>query len=127
MKLGIHKKGVPTKEGTSREAKENINKVCSKVQRTAASLKECFDLSRETNGSGGTVSKKTENSLTLLCTGMNRLIENINSINSLFIDQVELLTLLTTQVDNLNAVSHFKHKTFSTLNYAQDFGTIVKD
>ena len=31
--------------------------------------------------------------------------------------------LLTTQVENLHAVSHFiQHKTFSALNYAQDFG-----
>ena len=31
--------------------------------------------------------------------------------------------LLTTQLENLRAVSHFtQHKTFSALNYAQDFG-----
>ena len=53
---------------------------------------------------------------------MNRLIENIH----LFLDRVELSTLLTTQVENLHAVSHFKNKTFSVLNYVQDFGTIVK-
>ena len=40
---------------------------------------------------------------------------------------VELLTLLTTQVENLHAVSHFKHETFSALNCSQDFGTIVKE
>ena len=33
--------------------------------------------------------------------------------------------LLTTQVENLYAVSHFtQHKTFSALNYAQDFGRV---
>ena len=58
---------------------------------------------------------------------MNRLIENISSINPSFVDLVELLTLLTTQVENLHAVSHFKHETFSALNYSQDFGTIVKE
>ena len=58
---------------------------------------------------------------------MNRLIENIASVNPLFLDQVELSTLLTTQIENLHAVSHFKHETFSVLNYAQDFGTIVKE
>ena len=36
--------------------------------------------------------------------------------------------LLTTQVENLRAVSHFtQHKTFSALNYAQDFGNRVKE
>ena len=38
-----------------------------------------------------------------------------------------LLALLTTHVENLHVVSHFEHETFRTLNYAQDFGTIVKD
>ena len=92
-----------------------------------ASVKERFNLSRETNGLEGTVSKKTQDSLTLLRKGMNRLIENISSTSSSFVDLVELLTLLTTQVENLHAVSHFKHETFSALNYSQDFGTIVKE
>ena len=34
---------------------------------------------------------------------------------------------LTTPVENLHAVSHFNTKTFSALNYRQDFGTIVKE
>ena len=36
--------------------------------------------------------------------------------------------LLTTQVENLHAVSHFiQHKTLSALNYAQEFGNRVKE
>ena len=114
--FGIHEKGTPAQKVTLKEAKENVDKVYSEVKRTVASVKERFNLSRETNGPEGTVSKKTQDSLTLLRKGMNRLIENINSINPLFIDQVELLTLVTTQVENLHAVSHFKHETFSSLN-----------
>ena len=30
-------------------------------------------------------------------------------------------------MENLHAVSHFKHETFSAFNYSQDFGTIVKE
>ena len=92
-----------------------------------ASVKELFNLSRETNGPEGTVSKKTQDSLTLLRKGMKRLIEKISSINPSFVDLVELLTLMTTHVENLHAVSHFKHETFSAWNYSQDFGTIVKE
>ena len=65
--------------------------------------------------------EETQDSLAPLRKGMNRLIENISSINPSFVDLVELLTLLTTQVENLHAVSHFKHETFSALNYSQDF------
>ena len=94
------------------------------VQRTVASVDERFNLSRVTNCPElGIVSKKTQDSLTLLREGKNRLIENFNFINPLFIDQIEPLAL-TTQVEKLHAVSH---ETFSTLNYAQDFGTIVKE
>ena len=35
--------------------------------------------------------------------------------------------ILTTQVERLHAISHFiQHKTFSALNYAQDFGNRMK-
>ena len=58
---------------------------------------------------------------------MNRLIKSIKSINPLFLYQVELLTLLMRQVENQHAVSHFKHETFDTLNYAQAFEKKVKE
>ncbi|XP_066020793.1 uncharacterized protein [Pocillopora verrucosa] len=61
------------------------------------------------NGPEGTVSSKTQESLVLLERGM------------------EQLTLLTTQVENLDAVSYFKNETFTALQYAQDFGTILKE
>ena len=35
-----------TKKVTLREAKENVDKVCSEVQRTVGSVKECFNLYR---------------------------------------------------------------------------------
>ena len=35
--------------------------------------------------------------------------------------------LLTTQVEDLYAISHFNTKHFSALNYAQDFRTTVKE
>ena len=67
------------------------------------------------------VSNKSQNFLTLLRKGMKGLIKNVNSINPLFIDQFEPLILLTTQVENLNMVSHLKNERFSTLSYGQDF------
>ena len=57
--LGYTKKVRLLKKVTLREAKENVDKLCSEVQRTLASVKERLNLSRETNGPKGTVSKKT--------------------------------------------------------------------
>ena len=50
-----------------------------------ASVKRRFNLSRETNGPEGTVSKKTQDSLTMLRKEVNRLIQNINSITESFV------------------------------------------
>ena len=41
-------------------------------------------------------------------------------------DTIDWKTLLTTIVENLHAVSRFKHETFDPLQYATDFGTISK-
>ena len=48
-------------------------------------------------------------------------------INPQFVDDLLLGTLLTTVVENLHAVSHLKHETFTVLTYAQDFGTVCKE
>ena len=48
-------------------------------------------------------------------------------INPQYSEHLNHATFLTTHVENLHAVSHFKHETFSVLQYAQDFGTIVKE
>ena len=79
------------------------------------------------NGPEGAVSKKTQVSLNLLEQGMRRLHDSITTINKDFLDDVELCTLLTTVVENLHAVSHFKHETFTVLQYSQHFGTITKE
>ena len=58
---------------------------------------------------------------------MDRLYMNVIDVNLEFADDILLEMLLTTQVKNLYAVSHFKHETFTVLQYSQDFGTIVKE
>ena len=80
-----------------------------------------------TNGPEGTVSKKTQVSLELLEQCMARLQNNLKSINEDYLGEVDLRTLLTTIVENLHAVSHFKNETFTALRYARDFGTITKE
>ena len=71
-----------------------------------------------TNGPQGTVSHKTQQSVQLLLRGVNRLLENINTTNPEFAKHIDWSTLLTTVAENLHAVSHFKHETFSVHQYA---------
>ena len=104
---------------------DNITKTVSEVKQRYR-MKE----NTATNGPEGTVSKKTQVSHNLLEQGIRRLHDSITTINKPnkdFLDNVELCTLLTTVVENLHAVSHFKHETFTVLQYSQDFGTITKE
>ena len=43
---------------------------------------------------------------------------NVIDVDPEFADDILLVTLLKTQVENLHAVSHFKHETFTVLQYA---------
>ncbi|PFX27112.1 hypothetical protein AWC38_SpisGene8180 [Stylophora pistillata] len=63
----------------------------------------------------------------LLEEGMHRLHNSIASINNDYLQDIELSTLLATVVENLQIVSHFKHETFTALQYSQDFGLITKE
>ena len=87
----------------------------------------CLSETSATNGPQGTASQKTQVSVSLLKKGMDRLYMNVIDVDPEFADDILLVTLLKTQVENLHAVSHFKHETFTVLQYAQDFGTIMKE
>ena len=50
------------------------------------------------------------------------LMSKVTNVNPNYKDTIDWKTLLTTIVENLQAVSHFKHETFDVLQYATDFG-----
>lgn len=64
------------------------------------------------------LSQKTQVSLELLEQGMRRLQDNVKNINEDYLGDIDLRTLLTTPVENLHVVSHFKNETFTALQYA---------
>lgn len=72
------------------------------------------------------MSRKTQQSVQLLLRGINLLLENIDTVNLEFAKHIDWSTFFTYVIENLHAVSHFKHETFSVLQYAMDFGTISK-
>ena len=79
------------------------------------------------NGPQGTVSQKTQTSIRLLLNVVNSLMSKVTNVNSNYKDTIDWKTLLTTIVENLHAISHFKHKTFDALQYTTDFSTISKE
>ena len=101
----------------------NVRKVHQYVQSTVRKVKESNKLKEEasTNSPQGTVSKKAQTSIELLLKGMTNLMINLEKVNPEFKYNVVFKTLLTTEVENLHAVSHFKNETFSrfsTLQYS---------
>ena len=92
-------------------------------------VKETKNLKEDstTNGPQGTVSQETQTSIELLLNGVNSLMSKVTNVNPNYKDTIDWKTLLTTIVENLHAVYHFKHETFDALQYATDFGTISKE
>ena len=80
-----------------------------------------------TNGLQGKVSQKTQTSIELLLNGVKSLMSKVTNVNPNYKDTMEWKTLLTTIVENLHAVSYFKHETFDALQYGTVFGTISKE
>ena len=124
--FGIHSRGIKPEGVSLKQAKQNVTKIDNYVGGTVSKVKERYQ-SSATNGPQGTVSQKTQVSVSLLKKEMDRLYMNVIDVNPEFAEDILLETLLTTQVENLHAVSHFKHETFTVLQYALDFGTIVKE
>ena len=60
--------------------------------------------------------EETGSELTLLEQGMRRLHDSIAATNKEYLEEVELCTLPTTVVENIHAISHVKHETFTTLH-----------
>ena len=58
----------------------------------------CLRETSATNGPQGTVSQKTQVSVSLLKKGMDRLYMNVIDVDPEFADDILLVTLLTTQV-----------------------------
>ena len=127
--FGIHSKGMKPEGVSLKQARQNVTKIDNYERGTVSKGKERYQLSETstTNGPQGTVSQKTQMSVSLLKKGTDRPYMNVMDVNPEFAYDILLETLLTTQVENLHAVSHFKHETFTVLQYAQDFGTIVKE
>ena len=111
------------------QLRQSLNTVDEYIKATVMNVKERNNLKEDstTNGPQGTVSQKTQISIELLLNGVKSLMSKVTTVNPNYKDTIDWKTLLTTIVENLHAVSHFKHETFDALQYATDFGTISKE
>ena len=114
-----HHKHKRTRTSTLQEAGEMMKTVSGYLQGTVQSAQTLLDRNRHTNGPEGTVASKTVKSVHMIIKDWHsykatsqRSIQNLPLLNA--------EALLTVKVENLHAVSHFKHPTCMQLYYARD-------
>ena len=125
--MGVHLKGQktqPTFESANRLA--SVNTFFDEHREQAKSLQTIKK--NYTNGPEGIVASATIYSVQLLQKGLLNCEQWISRfISEDDIAKIDMKVFLTTVVENLHAVFHMKHETFSTFEYAQDFGKIFKE
>ena len=86
-------------------------------------------MARETDGPEGTLSNKCLKSLELMAQSLRKVENNIKDLSSYpgFEVNLNLESLLTLNVENQHAVTHFKKETFTLYEYAQIFGSSVEE
>ncbi|CAH3113598.1 unnamed protein product, partial [Porites lobata] len=92
--------------------------------------RELQSLARETtDGREGTLSNKCLKSLELTAQSLRKVENNIKDLSSYpgFEVNLNLKSLLTLNVENQHAVTHFKKETFTLYEYAQIFGSSVEE
>ena len=109
--FSVHQKHKRTHTSILQEAGEMMKSVSGYLQGTVQSVRTLLGNSKETNGPDGTVGSKTIGSVNMINQGLTRLQSNIAKINPELTVNPE--ALLTVKVENLYAVSHFKHPTCS--------------
>jgi hypothetical protein len=107
---GIHEKHTKTEDiqlsDTLEKMKSHHKFTTEQVQNA---IKAQNITKKATNGPEGTISSKTQKSVLLLKNGIETLLATVGNY------KVDVCSLLTSNVENLHALSHMKHETFSYL------------
>ena len=112
------------------EAIQMVNEVLDYVKMCSKKARELQSLTRETtDGPEGTVSNKCLKSLELMAQSLRKLENNVQDLSSYpgFKMNLNLESLLTLNVENQHAVTHFKRQTFTLYEYAQIFSSSVEE
>ena len=109
--FSVHPKHKRQHTSTLQEAEQKTKTVFDYLQNTVQSVQTLLGTSKKINGPEGTIASKTVKSVGMINEGLMRLTKNIEMINPVLAFNPE--ALLTVKVENLHAVSHFKHPILS--------------
>jgi len=114
---------IHSKKSTVREPQKSVNEAIAMVDEVLEYVKYCSRKARElqslaketTNGPEGTLSSKSLKSLELMAQSLSKVENNIKDLSSYpgFEVNLNLESLLTLNVENQHAVTHFKKETFT--------------
>ena len=124
-------------ESTVREAQKSVNEAIAMVDEVLKYVKYCSWKARElqslaketTDVPEGTLSSKCLKTLELMAQSLHKVEKHIKDLSTYpsFKVNLNLESLLTLNVENQHAVTHFKKETFTLYEYAQIFGSSVEE
>lgn len=109
--FSVHFKNDTVVRKSLETCKELLNQSTTFIKGTVDKVKETCNISKQTNDPEGTVLKRTQDSVSMLCHSIIRLSQIIGTIDQQFTPNLE--SCPTTMLENLNA-------------YCRDFGTIFR-
>ena len=121
--FSVHSKNETVVRQSLETCKELLNQSNTFIKATVDKVKETCNISKQTNGSEGTVLKRSQ--VYMLYHSIIRLSQIIGTIDQQFTPNLE--SCLTTIVENIHALSHLKHALPTKLQYCRDFGTIFRE
>ena len=123
LKVLVKAFNIHSKKSTVREPQKSVNEAIAMVDEVLEYVKYCSRKARElqslaketTNGPEGTLSSKSLKSLELMAQLLSKVANNIKDLSSYpgFEVNLNLESLLTLNVENQHAVTHFKKETFT--------------
>ena len=84
-----------------------------------------LNFKRVTNGPQGTVASKTAKPVHFVEKGLNKLRINLAEVNPTH--KIEPEVCFTLQLESQHGVSHFKHPSWTVLEYARDLGNTMRE
>ena len=128
---------IHSKKSAVRETRSSVHEAIDMVDEVLEYVKSCSRRARElqslasetTDGPEGTLSNKCLKSLEPMAQSLRKVENNIKDLSSYpgFEVNLNLESLLTLNVENQHAVTHFKKETFTLYEYAQIFGSSVEE
>ncbi|XP_063412869.1 uncharacterized protein LOC134695518 [Mytilus trossulus] len=122
--FSIHEKGASVHHYNPNESLQMVQQSVQYFLQLVANVKRIGNIEKHTNGSEGTISKQTMDSLVMMEDQLIRFCQVLSS-NPLYL--ADMSSCLTTVVENLHALSHVKQSLPTKLQYSRDFGIIFRE